>query len=111
MEVTNPPAMQMESVRRGGNVAEALEGPGRYENIILRTKSFRSRTQRTRSHGKGCSLCVIPLRSGIQNRSPRIPKTGERLAVSQAVRESSESFEVMMMQEIEGVQNLFEGRM
>ena len=34
-----------------------------------------------------------------------------RDAVNQAVRESSESWEVMMMQGIEGVQNRYEGRM
>ena len=57
-------------------------------------------------------MLVVRYSIKIRNPKPQSENTEDRReAVSQAVRESSESFEVMMMQEIEGVQNLFEGRM
>ena len=39
METTNPPTMQVESVRRREPGADALYGPGRYENFIVRVES------------------------------------------------------------------------
>ena len=39
MEITKPTTRQMESVRREEPSADALCGPGGYENIILRMES------------------------------------------------------------------------
>ena len=88
MEITNQPGLQVESASGGGHRADALHELGGGEDIILRIQSlrvehqtqnfFRNGTQRTQSHGKGRSLCVIPSRSATQNRSLRISKTGKR---------------------------------
>ena len=44
-------------------------------------------------------------KSTSQNRSPRISKTGKRYRQEMPSIEPSESYEVLMMQEIQGVQN------
>ena len=96
METTNPQTMQVESVRRRESIADALYGQGGYEHIILRMESqelstrnkifWRNSTQRTCSNGKRRSTCVLLSRSTIQNRSQRIPKTGERIRQSRCER-------------------------
>ena len=39
METTNPQTMQVESVRRGEPIADALYGPEGYEHFALRMES------------------------------------------------------------------------
>ena len=103
MEITSPTTMQVKSASREQAQAEdALDGPGRYENIILRMESqgFSIRntiseeigTQLTWGHGKRRWLCVILSRSAnSQWQSMNTKDRQARDAVNQAVRESSES--------------------
>ena len=97
VEITDPPTLQKEAVRRRALGADAWYGPGGYENIVLRIESqelsMRNRiseeincTQRSWSHGRRRSLCVTPSKSTIQNRSPRLSKTGKRCRQSGSER-------------------------
>ena len=69
---------------------------------------WRCGTQRTWSNGKRRSLFVLLSRSVIQNRWDYHRQA--RDAVNQAVRESSENYEVRMMPEFQGAQHRYEGR-
>ena len=46
METRNPPAMQMESVRRRESGGDALYGPGGYGNVISRIESHELSTRK-----------------------------------------------------------------
>ena len=106
--------MQRESARKGGPSADALYGPGGYENVTLRMESQESSTRKRISEELVRSALEAMERDARhaslnQNHqfqtAVREYQRQARDAVSHAVRESSESCEVMIMQEIQGVQN------
>ena len=95
VEITNPPAMQLESARKGEPNADALYGPGRYENIILGMESREFSTRNTISEKmarseleateKDAFSRIILSKSIMPSRSPRIPKRGKRCRQSGCV--------------------------
>ena len=115
VEMSNPLALQVESASRKEPNADALYGPGGKENMILRMESqdiisvemARSELEPLERDARyALSYQDQPLKIAVREYERQA-----RDAVSQAVRESSESYEVMMMQEIQGVLNRYEGRM
>ena len=63
-----------------------------------------------RSELGGLSFCVILQDQRFKIAVPEYQRQA-RDAVIQAVKESSENYEVMMMQEFQGIQHRYEGRM
>ena len=120
MEITIPSTVQVESASTGEPNTGALYGPGGSENIILRMESQELRIRNSISEETAHSEFKAMERNAryvlfyqdqqFKMQSHKHPRQ-VRDTVNQAVRESSEKFEIMMLQEFQGCQNRYEGRM
>ena len=98
--------MQVESVRRGVTGADALYGPGGYVNITLRMESqelsIRNRISEDMARSElevmeRDARCALFFQDQQFKIAVRQYQRQLRDAVNQAVRESSENYEVMMI--------------
>ena len=109
---TNPWAKLMETTRRRELGVGALYGPVGHENVILKMESPELSTRR--------KIILEAMEQDVryasfyQNLQFQIAVQEDqrqaRDTVSQVVQESSGSYKVMMMQEIQGIQSRCEGR-
>ena len=110
MESANPPSMQVEFARRREPGAAAY-GPRGYENISLTMESQELSIRRIMSEEVAGSELEQMERDHEFQIAVREYQRRAIDAFSQAVHQLSESYEAMMMQEFQGIQDRYEGRM
>ena len=119
LEITNPTTVHVERAsRRQPHSADALYGPGRYENILRMESQELGISNRisedvarseleTMERDARCALFCYDQKFKI---AVWEHQRQAREAVSQAVQESFDSYDVVMMLDIQGTQNRYEGR-